>query len=664
MEHLKSYACRGCDIMCTGANDEVTYIFNDSLYCDKCKPQESIKLNVVEKGTIKNEVLLSNCHPGQGAHFIIAPPYYLICLKCKNVYQGNIINISNPKIILHQFLLDALNRNENLPQSRIKLMRNALKAGNPTKKIHEALLETHFYSSKQLLCSAHVQEVDSYSLASLTFHCPLCTDPNKIGLTSMDHIIADSFAKAVKFSTNGFNPDFIDLYFQIWRGFYDPALKNPLIQYKFLLMMKNASEDGQNTNVNGYCICLCCKKRFGFGLDQAVQLHEQRLHEVCVECFLEKKLTQCPIDGEQVVGRLIICRNSDIVNKKEKYCFDESCKCAFSAYNKVYPFKLCCVENFCLPLINKSDISNVIQCPECLDIVRSEIKVNDFLLKKLSFLEVNCRTHYQPIQLFGSKKFSLICSKCKDYNTLKMTKKDHKTDYLENLPNIINFFDSYQDKMASLFIFHIIKYCIPFLSAQKICDTLQELEDIDPTQGKTEALTEIMRFSKLSSLGTFYVQEKWLIDTRVKETIRICSQGLLALRGLIIGNTDDFPLKASIYVGNNLIIEEQLDGKNESVKVLFPNVFKVCDEWTTISVLFTGSGTSVVHGIPFYREKELMHEDTRIFVDSDENLMINGNNVLGGPILGFIFSQLHLNPDEAKIYTLISSSQLQVEIGN
>ena len=344
-------------------------------------------------------------------------------------------------------------------------------------------------------------------------------------------------------------------------------------------------------------------------------------------------------------------------------CFDDSCGCKFSVYSKVLPYKLCCVENFCSASINKSDISNVIQCPECLDTVKSEVKVNDLLLKKLAYLEVNCRTHYQPVQLFGIKSFSLKCSKCKDYNNPQI-KKDFKSDYFENLPNFINFFDSYQEKMASLFIFHIIKYCAHFLSAQKICDTLQELEDIGLTQGRREALTDVQRFRKLSALGSFNIQEKWIIDTSIKETIRICTRGLLSLRGLIIGNTDDFPLTASIYIGDNLVIEEQLDGATESVKVIFPNAFKVCDEWTTISVLFSGKGTSVVHGIPIYREHELMLDDTRIFVDYEENLMQNGNNVIGGPILGFIFSQLHLNNDEAKVYNLISSSRLQVEIGN
>ena len=104
-----------------------------------------------------------------------------------------------------------------------------------------------------------------------------------------------------------------------------PALKNPLSQYKFLLMMKNVNESCQNISANDNSICLCVKS----------DLYQAVVWRLCwvfswkeIEAFFYRWTA-----GSWLVD---YCINSDIVKKRMKKMILMRIACAkFSVYNMV-----------------------------------------------------------------------------------------------------------------------------------------------------------------------------------------------------------------------------------------------------------------------------------------------------------------------------------------
>ena len=113
---------------------------------------------------------------------------------------------------------------------------------------------------------------------------------------------------------------------------------------------------------------------------------------------------------------------------------------------------------------------------------------------------------------------------------------------------------------------------------------------------------------------------------------------------VLVGNSRLTYGVASIYINQNQCGNKELhptQGKiYEKIKLDQPAIISQNPTELGLGISFG----DYYHGYPKYRVKNLYVEDIAIKIDS--NSFENGNNLIGGPIFGFVFSPFYINPNE------------------
>jgi hypothetical protein len=279
--------------------------------------------------------------------------------------------------------------------------------------------------------------------------------------------------------------------------------------------------------------------------------------------------------------------------------------------------------------------------------------VNEELKKKLEFLEVQCPDHGKIAEYFNKTDPIVKCSLCNDYKTIKIQQNKYSTDYSAGVPSI---FKKYENDLKKSFVASMINSIYPLIPGQKIYETFWQLESLASGIEISQSLTRVQRFSFLSPSDTINIQEQWLIKSMSKESLKLKIQGVAELHGIIIGNPIDSDMDVTVYV-SNITKNMKLQTNVKMTEILFQNPVKIHSDWTEIAISYSGNGKSVIHGFPCGLIQDLKLNESLISVDADEYKMSNGNNAIGGPILGFVFNKIHLNEEEAFLYDSISRSQ-------
>lgn len=658
---MKSVACLFCKAICVVRDDQQIYISDEGLICQAClgKANHCSALSVAERIVLKEEILSAMCHPEQVAYFALLPNFYLICLECKKVIDENILclNLSSPRFTLVNKLSVEYQMTSEI--TILSRWRKRLQVNQKISDIYKNLVESYFFSSYYPVCCTHLHESLFYDIASLEFKCQYCgPTESKCYFSNAEHysfIVQVSLQILQNLPTSAFNPILIK------------AAQAKSFDKNSLFLMKDAIEEKNNFKISIGMVCLYCCKPFGYKLKQPMQLHSNKLHEICLECFIKNTLTSCYLDNNPIINEFRPIMQ-DFLEKPLKRCHEHT-NLVFCIRNNKLPYKFCCIENLCQDCFENLTKSEEIECTKCrIKMNKKFMVLNEHLKELIEYFELYCELHSEPISHMNKSNGSVYCKNCPELKFRKGHPQSLSDDQYAFRGLLLKFIEPYLENHQEIFIPALINKYSFFFSLECIYEVFQNLKQAfgDQTENGAEQVERTIfeslpRFRNILPVNMNRIQ-KWSIRKNYRETIKIKTDGLLELFGIIIGNCDDGELEASIYCSGYQMGTARVPIKSSSedaFSYLFPKPILIQNTWTEIGVAFNGPADYICHGMPSKRISPLIYKNLEIFIDSDH--FDNGNNIIGGPIIGFILSKITVSKSDYETCQQMEKKNLPIK---
>jgi hypothetical protein len=631
MNSNQDVLCVRCGLLIDNILSGGAKVYQERLVCIDCQryfdPSQLQEILTAKISSIKREILYADCHTHLQAFSMLPKENwnYLYCKACTQNYAGEKVSFLNqtPRKILTFSLETALKENYT---KEIKANWTLKLTGSVT-EIRECLQEKFFLDFSTPVCLKHFQAAEFYDLNKFSFKCPSCdlTDKSYSFTQYYQYILEQCRNALASAKTGAFTSAIIK------------QLNSQQPDKNFFYSLKDLNST-KNSSLTKTSICLKCSETFGFGMRYPIQLHENEHHEICYKCYLKYSENFCFLDGEQKVSTIKPPDMTNLSKDENKRCIGLDHTTYFSYYNRKFPYEFCCGANLCSQCKDAVQ-RNLLTCETCFTERRLEdVKINTPLLEKLKFSELMCSKHEErPAKYFDDTRFIAYCDKCNGF-----------PQGLRRNTNISKFITAVDNQLTqtapqSSLAYEIAKapFLFPITTKLRLLRWLSE-----PTK------VEIFRFSRV--FPPAYPIFAWKIKPDQYESLSLaCPECMLELQGFLIGMGETGYPSVKILANGDLCANVRLRPvipANHYQEVMLNKPVIISD--TPVSFWFQFSDAEYIyHGLPKNRIRDLTFNGHKLVVGAD--FFANGNNSIGGPILGFVFSSFYVSARENPTLRLI-----------
>ena len=573
---------------------------------------------------LQKQVLKAHCHEEKQAYWINKDCFYLSCQECgSEVYSFSFEKIEPKKLLknlLEQIIQEGRHDKEYLYHWKISLNQDI-------ESMHKSLKEMFLLDSKIPICIIHFEKATTYDLKKFTFHCPSCPQSdNQVPHDdqNMNRILSEAFNCIRIAKTSAISTTILKA---ISCGNYD---KN------FLYAMHKVNDE-KKASITRTSSCLRCFREFSLGKLYPIQIHMEERHEICYEYCQQGWPSTCFIDGENSVTELKLAPAYALFAVEGNVCKDHGSNYKFSYYNNIDPYNVCCPKvNICGDCKNSSTTTGFIQCPNCFTIKKiNTLQINASLKNTLKHTEVNCDDPYHAgssATCFNKETLQVYCDKCK--NRGRNANNKNFFQFFTELNK--KLYEQYQNAPSILMKSAIIDITLPLRVRLRLYKMLQQRQD----------LINLIRFTDYLPSENYDNLSQWEISrTDPPCSLVLSCDGRLELLGFFIGFSKIGFETLVISTNNETICNTEICYKVNNFAYQKVELTKsIIISSDPVEFLFTFSEGSYYHGDPKYREANLFVDNINIKLDSRDFSL--RNNVIGGPIFGFIFDSFYICPKE------------------
>ena len=574
---------------------------------------------------LKNEVLESSCHSGMQAYYMNRENYYLYCKQCKPQADVAFFNFERegPRTFLLKVLASLLEKS--YPIEFISRWRNSLKISVSVSDLHKSLREQLFLESANPICDEHFFDAPYYNTDSLKFQCASCaTDGYTVVFSDYrDQLINYLKAFLAECKTASIPSTVVK------------AIRNNSFDKNFFYVMKYVKSE-KGSSLVGSSLCIVCMLPFSLGSHYPIQLHQNELHEICYTCYKTYNFQKCYIDNQDIVGDITPASCQALFKITSKTCPGRNHSKRFSYYENVIPYHVCCGVNICEECREMSNVtSGGFTCPNCTNrIPLNQIKKNEALLNQLKHTEILCENPDHAGQYaknFNHDDIMVYCAKCVvpgKYRAQVMP--DRLNTSLVN--KIVELAPASKHDIVRMLLPEIFIY--PLMAKLKIYRHLQDY-----------SYEPVLRFSGfLPRNGRSML--KWIADRNRPEIISVSCEGIMEMSGVLVGRAFQDGSEVRVNCDQRELCRGLIRTDSQDMEMIMLNQTILISSRPQYLEFYFSEG-KYMHGNPRTIIGPLTFHDIPIRIDSAS--FDNGNNLIGGPILGFVFQTLCLKDRELEI---------------
>ena len=626
-------------------------------WCFACASTVSIKWNEVRDAfllKLRQELIYPDCHrslchpdgnhphgcyPDIQAHSINIKTLQVFCEACFNP-NSNIILIESqgarfPLLnLLKKAVEDKNSPREYLQECTDILYRESISAN----EILTCLRNKLRFDSEFILCRAHLRQAAFIDRANFVFKCTQCKN------NECDDLYADYnyYNKAVE-ARQHLNEVKTSAFRSVVLKLVKNGIKTPK-DYKDIILEFSHMWSEKDSNLAPSSRCLLCEELFNLGDKLPVMLHEEEKHEICLKCYSKSTDKVCPIDRQPFPSELKPLLANYLFKVQSRACTrpHDDGKERYSYIFGIFPYRFPCGHGICKECSTSNDQTGGFTCYSCSAFFKkTHLMLNHHLLNQLKFLETCCENSEhigQVARYFNHVDIITYCNKCK-INPRYRTEVNPDKFYTALIKKIRENDQTQNHKIISMILSKYYLYPLLFL-----LKAYRYLANPDARHAIH------MRFNKILPLNS-NTYSYWIADDKAKESFIISSNAFIELAGLIIGKTYSTPGSLKIFYNNSLICEEVIpqfdDYNSKDHKVLFREPI-ISDSKIDLQIIF--SFGCYCHGLPMKKDNKINLNPT-INLPPDAYLSIstsstmNGNIIIGGPILGLVLGNCYAYKD-------------------
>lgn len=585
---------------------------------------EVMQIDQIAYIELRKEVLYADCGHELQAFFMHEQWFILYCRECRPKNENSIISFSrqSPRAYLTGLLENALTGN--YPYELKQIWRNRITSA--VSDIHKCIKEKFFFDMDAAICLEHYQYANGYNCKDFIFKCGYCKEDENTAEYPMYFenivLVIREFLKTAK-TTSLISTVVI-------------AIRDSKFDKNVLYCMRYVKSEA-SCSLSSSATCPICFTKFALGPSYPIKLHEEELHEICYSCYKKYQLSNCFIDNFSVNSKISPANPSYLFNVASKMCgFSHSDnRGRFSYYEKVVPYHICCQENMCGTCreVNTTSVGATI-CKQCgSSKVTSQITQNKYLLNQLKHTEVRCENPEHKgkyAEYFNDVDIVVYCKSCiipGRYRAARIPDK-FNTRLLEEI----------QKNLQVKALSKIMIFCIREIFIYPIMTKLRLLRNL-----QKDCENDLVRFNTILPTS-FESINQWSANPGIYERILISCKGMLEIKAFLIGCALQMGSYVEIYMNGSQVAQSQVNYNTQEryQRVFLSESVLIKSEPLEFCIRFTQGNYH--HGLPSPSLKDLNYNGVKIIIGSPS--MANGNNIIGGPIIGFTFAGFYLPEEE------------------
>lgn len=593
-------------------------VYSGTYYCYSCCCRENYEAQPADNmfvTKLKQEVLISDCHPDQEEHSIDLETFKVYCTYCAPPNKC-LLDQTSPRSFLYIQLQSALKKKK-YPREYIKDLLYRTRPSSSLQEIVTTLKKKVMFDSQYALCSKDLEPTIYLDREKFTFHCPNCiTETCHDFNTYKDYFILIAFEKLSVTKTDSFRTYIID------------CIRNQNYDKNFFLEMKEVVSN-QESNLSNSSFCLICKEPFNVGEMIPIKLHEEDLHEICYKCYKNQPYRNCPIDGKPFPLIPNTPKAKFLFELPSKSCDNDSSHIKFSYFKKNLPFKLSCSHNICSACIIPN--AHSLSCINCeIPNDPKNILPNKAFIERLKYIELMCEEHPdQIIKSYIPADLKVLCQKCKPNPKADLNPENFNIELNKKLKEV----ETRENKLLETFFRDII------------------LHSLHTRLNAYRYITNQERYKRLwifKQIGPKYFDSKvlWGAKRDYAQLLTITSNCLIEISGIIVGKPVDQQKLLEIRTSDKIYQHqlEPLKADDQDKFVLVP-FHEILDANSGLNVSFKFSEGVYCHGLPdkSFKPVDKLDLDPDNFISLSSTTIENGNLLIGGPILGLTVSRFYLS---------------------